>query len=322
MLPVTQRISTTKGESFMQRRILSVALMAVPICCLIYAGSAAARGISAVELNLIPTAETVGKGGYSLSVGAFSYDLKKHTGEPMEIDVDGLFKEKHDVELRSDIWLTPIRITYGISDRLDLTFGTTYSVGDTDKVISDYYETGNDGIERIYPQVVLGGVLGMKYIMREASAGVPSLAIGGEVQAGYTVDEELVDETPRNSFPFVGVQLYVSTSYDVEVASIHGGAGIFLSSKSIESDDKYELPLQAGIEIPFDGFAAVVDVTLSRTLSGIDLGTVVSGGLRYDISPRAALNATVASGGVFLVRLTVSGRKPVTATPPARPIIF
>jgi hypothetical protein len=81
----------------------------------------------AVNLNLIPTAETLGKGGYSLSVGMFPYDIKKKAIEPMHIDIGGFFKEKHDVNLQSDIWLIPSRITYGISERLDFTFGGTYS---------------------------------------------------------------------------------------------------------------------------------------------------------------------------------------------------
>lgn len=307
----------------MQRRILSVALMAVPICCLIYAGSAEARGISSVALNLIPTAQTVGEGGYSLSVGAFSYDLENRPSEPVEVDAGDFFKEKHKVELKSEIWPVPIRITYGISDRFDLTFGATYSVGDTDKIISDYYETGDEGIDRTYSQIVQGGVLGMKYVIREAVAGLPALAIGGEVQAGYTVDDELVDETPRNSFPFVATQVYVSVSHDLEVISLHGGAGVFLSSKSIESDDsKYHLPLYAGLEAPFDGFAVVVDVALFRAFSGIERENIVSGGFRYDISPKAALNASVTSLGGFLLRLTVSGREAVRGAPPPAPIVF
>ncbi len=305
----------------MQKWVISMTLIAVPIYCLMYASGAEASGISAVELNLIPTAETVGKGGYSLSVGTFSYDLKKRTSEAMEIDAGRFLKEKHDVELQSDIWLTPVRITYGISERFDLTFGAIYSAGDTDKSVSDYYETGDASMRRTYPQLVLAGVLGMRYIVQEAIAGLPALAVGGEVEAGYTVDDELVDETPRDSFPFVATQVYISASYDFEIASVHGGAGVFLSSKSIESDDKFDLPLQAGLEIPFDGFTAIVDVALFRAFSGIALENIVSAGLRYNISPRSTINVGVTSARGFLASLTVGGRKPIIAAPPA-PVIF
>ncbi len=305
----------------MQKWVLSMTLMVAPIYCLMYATGAEASGISAAELNLIPTAETVGKGGYSLSVGAVPYDLKERTNEPMEIDAGRFLEEKHDIELQSDIWLTPVRVTYGISERFDLTFGAIYSAGDTDKIISDYYETGDASISRTYPQVVQAGVLGMKYVAQEAIAGLPALAVGGEVQAGYTVDDELLDETPRDSFPFVATQIYISASYDLKIASVHGGAGVFLSSKSIQSDDKLELPLQAGLEIPFDGLTAVVDVVLFKALSGIGFGTTVSGGLRYDISPRTTLNTGVTSARGLLVSLTVRGRKPAIAAPPV-PVIF
>ena len=78
----------------MQKWVISMTLIAVPIYCLMYASGAEASGISAVELNLIPTAETVGKGGYSLSVGAFSYDLKKRTTEAVEVDAGRFLEEK------------------------------------------------------------------------------------------------------------------------------------------------------------------------------------------------------------------------------------
>lgn len=309
----------------MQRRLLLVILMVMSICYLIYADSAESRGMSAVNLNLIPTAETLGKGGYSLSVGMFpSPDdvRKKKTREPMDIDIGGVFKEKHDVEIQSDVWLVPSRITYGISERLDFTFGGTYSVGDTDKIISDYYETGDVGEKRVYPQVVLDGLMGAKYSVQPASATLPALAVGGEFQMGYTVDDEFVDDTLEDSFPFVAMQIYMSASYDFEIASVHGGLGMYLSSKSIQSAERFDLPIQAGVEIPFDGFAAVLDIALFRAFSGIGLENIVSAGLRYDISPRATLNATVASVGGFLVRLTVGGERPVTAAPPSAPALF
>ena len=307
----------------MQKRLLLVMFVAITILYLIHTGSAEARGMSAVNLNLIPTAETLGKGGYSLSVGMLPYDLKKDKREPMYIDIGGFFKEKHDVGLQSDIWLIPSRITYGISDRLDFTFGGTYTSGDTEKSINDYYETGDDSKKRVYPQVVLDGLLGMKYKIQPASMRLPALAVGGEAQMGYTVDDELVDDTLEDSFPFVAMQIYMSASYDFEIASVHGGLGMFLSSKSIQSDKRFDLPIQAGIEIPFDGFAAIVDIALFKAFSGIGLENIVSAGLRYDISPTATLNASVASVGGFLVRLTVGGKKPATAIPPpSAPALF
>ena len=306
----------------MQKRFLSIMFTVISICCLAYTDSAEARGMPAVDLNLIPTAETLGKGGYSLSVGMFPYDLKKTSLEPMYIDIGGFFKEKHDIEFTSDIWLIASRITYGMSERLDFSFGGTYSAGDTEKVISDYYETGDVSRKRVYPQIVLDGLMGVKYSVQPASAKLPALAVGGEVQMGYTVDDEFADETLEDSFPFVAMQMYMSASYDFEIATVHGGLGMFLSSKSIQSAQRFDLPIQAGVEIPFDGFAAVVDIALFKAFSGVGLENIVSAGLRYDISSRAMLNATVASVGGFSVRLTVGGGKPVTTAPPSAPTLF
>jgi hypothetical protein len=308
-----------------QKRLLFVMFMVAVLCCLIHTDSARARGMSPVNLNLIPTAETLGKGGYSLSVGMFPSpdDVKsKKTREPMDINIGGFFKEQHDVKLQSDIWLIPSRVTYGISERLDFTFGGTYSAGDAEKIISDYYETGDDSKRRVYPQVVLDGLMGAKYSIQPASATLPALAVGGEFQMGYTVDDGFIDDTLEDSFPFVAMQIYMSAGYDFEIASVHGGLGMFLSSESIQSAERFDLPIQAGVEIPFDGFAAVLDIALFEAFSGIGLENIVSAGLRYDISSRATLNASVASVGGFLVRLTVGGKRPVVTAPPSAPALF
>jgi hypothetical protein len=306
----------------MRKWLLYAILMTVLGFVLIYTDSAEARGIPAVNLNLVPTANTLGKGGYSFWAGMFPYDTEKAPPDPMNVDIGGFFKEMHHVKIQSDIWLYPSRITYGISDRFDLTFGGTYSMGDTDKSISDYYETG-DSKERVYSQTVLDGVLGMKYSIQEASVKLPALSVGGEIQMGYTVDDELADDTPGDSFPFVGMLLYMAASYDFEMINVHGGLGMFLSSESVQSDKRFDVPIQVGAEIPFNGLAAVIDIVMFRAFSGVGIENIISGGLRYDISSRAMLNASVVSAGGFLVRLTVGGSKPKAAmAPSSAPTLF
>jgi len=307
----------------MRKRLLFIMLIAVFIPCFANVYRAEARGAPPVNLNLIPTAETLGKGGYSLSVGMFPYDLTKASTEPKLINIGGFFKEPHDVKFETDIWLVPSRITFGISDNFDLTFGGTYSAGDTEKTINDYYETGDESKKRVYSQVVLEGILGMKYHIQQSSLKMPALAVGGEFQMGYTTDDEFVDDTLEDSFPFVAMQIYMSGSYDFEAASLHGGLGMYLSSKSIQSDRRFDVPIQVGAEVPFDGFAAVVDIALFNAFSGIGLENIVSAGLRYNISSRVTLNASVASAGGFLVRLTVGGQKAqVSAPPSSAPTLF
>lgn len=305
----------------MRKWLCYMIFMATLTSCLAYTHSAEARGRPPVDLNLTPTANTLGSGGYSFSVGMVPYDVERETVNPIDVDIGGFFKEQHNVKLVSDIWLIPTRITFGISERLDLTFGGTYSAGDTEKSILDYYETG-DGRERVYSQTVVDGLLGMKYSIQEASETLPAVAFGGEVQLGYTVDDELVDDTPADNFPFVAMQLYLSASYDFGMANLHGSLGMFLSSKSVQSDERFDLPIQLGAEIPFDGFAAVVDVALFRAFSGIGIDNIISGGLRYDISSNAMLNASVVSIGGFLVRLTVGGKRPTTVAPSSAPTLF
>jgi hypothetical protein len=302
----------------MQRLFLLIILTALICSFASITPDAQARGMDPVNLNLIPTAETLGKGGYSFTTGMYPYSIDKKTTQPMSIDIGGFFKETHEVKLKSDIWLIPVRITYGISDQLDFTFGGTYSMGDTEKSITDYYEIGDKTKERVYSQIVMGGMMGMKYNIQKPSVNMPALAFGGELHAGYTVDDELADETLEDSFPFVAMQVYMSGSYDFNIVNVHGGLGMFVSSKSIQTNRRFEVPFQLGAEIPFDGFAAVVDFTAFNAFSGVGLKSIISGGLRYDISSRTTLNASFASVGGFTLSLTVGGEKAETPAPPTR----
>ncbi len=309
-----------EGEKFMRNLVLII--FAILVLIFSTSGDLKARGMLPVNLNMIPTAETLGKGGYSLSTGMFQYSIDTKTVLPMDVDIGGFFKEQHDVKLKSDIWLIPSRISYGITEKLDITFGGTYSAGDTEKSITDYYEIG-DKRERVYSQFVLDGVLGMKYNIQKSGNKVPAMGFGGEIQMGYTVDDQFVDETLEDSFPFVGMMLYLTSGYDFEIINVHGGLGMYLSSKSIQSNKKFDIPLQVGVEVPFDGFAAVIDLTLFKPFSGIGFETLVSGGIRYDFSPSASFNAGVVSAGGFIISLTFGGKKPIVSAPsPSAPSLF
>jgi len=243
--------------------------------------------------------------------------------QPMGIDIGGFFKESHDVKLKSDIWLIPVRIGYGLSDRLDLQLGGTYSTGDTEKTITDYYEIGDKSKERVYSQVVLDGSLGMKYNIQRAKERVPALAFGGELQMGYTVDDEFVDESLEDSFPFMAVLIYMSGSYDINVISLHGGLGMFVSSKSVQSNKRFELPLQFGLDVPFGAFSFVLDYTTFRPFSGVGLKNIVSGGFKYEISSNTTLKASAASIGGFTLSIIVGGNKPdAPISIPSAPSLF
>lgn len=276
---------------------------------------AQAKGIYPTNFNLIPTSETLGKGGYSLWSGMFPYENSDKTVTPIDVNIGGFFKEKHHVWLKSNIYLIPIRMTYGLTERLDLTFGGTYSIGNSEKSIKDYYEIGDETKERVYPQTVFDGMLGVKYNIQKSSGRIPSLAFGGELQMGYTIDDEFVDETLENSFPFIGVLSYMSGGYELGIVNVQGGLGMFLSSKSVQSNRRFDVLIQLGVEVPFDGFSAVVDVSLFRPYSGIGFENVVSGGFRYNFTSNASINASVASVGGFAISLTFGGKKPEATVP-------
>ena len=68
---------------------------------------------------------------------------------------------------------------------------------------------------------------------------------------GYTVDDEFVDDTPGDSFPFLAMQIYMSASYDFDMINVHGSLGMFLSSESVQSDNRFDLPIQAGASVSY-----------------------------------------------------------------------
>jgi hypothetical protein len=308
----------------MRRQTLFILILVSLFCFIQYASDVKAQDMPSVNLNLIPTSDTLGKGGYSFSTGMYPYSINKRTAKPMEIDVGGFFKEMHDARIESDIWLVPTRITYGISDRLDFAFGGTYSMGNTEKSIKDYYEIGDQTKERVYSQMVLDGMMGMKYNLQKATINMPALTLGTEAYLGYTVDDELVDKTLSDSFPFVAMQIYIAGSYDFKVANLHGGAGMYVSSKSVQTNKRFNIPIQVGVEIPFGSFSVVIDYATFKAFSGIGLESVISGGLRYNISSRAMLNASFASVGGFTIGLTVGGKNAQTAVtqPSSAPSLF
>jgi len=308
----------------MRRQIFFLILASLFCFILAYNSNVEAQGMASVNLNLIPTAETLGKGGYSFTTGMYPYNVSAKSSKPMNIDVGGFFKELHDVKVESDIWLIPTRITYGISDRLDFTFGGTYSMGNTEKSITDYYEIGDKTKERVYSQMVFDGMMGFKYSLQKATFNMPALTFGSEAYLGYTVDDTLVDKTLEDSFPFIAMQIYMAGSYDFKVANVHGGLGMYVSSKSVQTNKRFNVPIQLGAEIPFGSFSAVVDFTTFKAFSGVGLESVISGGLRYDISSSAMLNASFASVGGFTISLTVGGKKGETAVtqPSSAPSLF
>ena len=78
----------------MRKWPLYMIILATVVSCLAYTDTTEARGIPAVDLNLVPTANTLGKGGYSLSVGMIPYDADERSFEPMNVDIGGFFKEE------------------------------------------------------------------------------------------------------------------------------------------------------------------------------------------------------------------------------------
>ncbi len=292
----------------------------VLLMCLLLAPNLFAQNSGTTYLGIMPTAETLGRGGYSTSIGMFQYK-EKEPDKPTEtitqkIVIGDFFQEEHDVRYDADVSLVPVRLTFGVSDYVDFFVGGTYSIGDTKKIIFDYYETGEDR-NRVYSQFLFDGTMGLKYnIKPDVGDGLPGISIGGSIQMGYTADDKktsdgtFVDDTPADSFPYLGINTYLVGSQNFQIAKVHAALGAFLSSKSPRITDSFKLLIQAGGELAMsDNLFLIADFSTAQMYSGVEIESLVGVGLRYNITDRAAFSVSLASAPGFQFNLFIGGEK-------------
>ena len=288
------------------------------------------------QLGVMQTADTLGKGGYTTSVGMFQIDRKKLDTTPKQPQrvVIGNFEGLHNVELEVSTFLIPARLTYGIGERLDLLLGATFSTGGARKIVPDFYRIGDtydaeESIDatqdrRVYEQSIFDLVVGLKHnIKPDQQDGFPGISIGGDVQVGFTADDQLntdkefVDASPADSFPFMGINTYlVGTQRFGQFMRVHAGIGSYLSSKSLKSSDSFQLIWQLGAEFAFsNNFWLVTDFSRRRAFSGIAINDLISIGFRYKLSDTAAFNIGYVTEPGFQFYLTVGGGKGGTVVP-------
>ena len=295
-----------------------------------------AQGPPVTQLGVMQTADTLGKGGYTTSVGMFQIDRKQLDVTPKQPQrvVIGNFEGLHNVEFEVNTFLIPAQLTYGIGERLDLLLGATFSTGGARKIVPDFYRLGDtydadESIDRtqdrrVYDQSIFDLVVGLKHnIKPDQQDGLPGISIGGDVQVGFTADDQLnadkefADASPADSFPFIGINTYlVGTQRFGQFMRVHAGVGSYLSSKSLQSTDSFQLLWQLGTEVAFsDNFWLVADFSRRRALSGITINDLIGIGFRYKLSDTAAFNIGFVTEPGFQFYLTVGGDKGGAAAP-------
>ena len=298
--------------------------------------SLVAQSPPVTQLGVMQTADTLGKGGYTTSVGLFQVDRKKLNETPKQPQrvVIGNFEGLHNVEFDVNTFLIPAQLTYGIGERLDLLLGATFSTGGTRKIVPDFYRIGDsydaeESIDstrdrRVYEQSIFDLVVGLKHnIKPDRQDGFPGISIGGDVQVGFTADDQLnsdkefVDASPADSFPFMGVNTYlVGTQRFGQFMRVHAGVGSYLSTKSLKSTDSFQLLWQLGAEFAFsNNFWFVADFSRRRVFSGIAINDLISIGFRYRLSDTAAFNIGYVTEPGFQFYLTIGGGEEGGAAP-------
>ena len=288
------------------------------------------------QLGVMQTADTLGKGGYTTSLGMYQLDRKKLDATPKQPQrvVIGNFEGLYHVELDINTFLIPAQLTYGIGERLDLLLGATFSTGGARKIVPDFYRIGEtydaeqplDTTQdrRVYEQPIFDLAVGLKHnIKPDLQDGLPSISIGGDVQVGFTADDqrnsdkEFVDASPADGFPFMGVNTYlVGTQRFGQFMRAHAGIGSYLSSKSLKASDSFQLIWQLGAEFAFsDNFWLVGDFSRRRVFSGITIDDLISVGFRYKLSDTAAFNIGYVTEPGFQFYLTVGGGNESIAVP-------
>ena len=309
-----------------QRRIFLI----LAIFLAIAGTSLFAQGPPVTQLGVMQTADTLGKGGYTTSVGMFQVDRLKLDETPKQPQrmIVGNFEGLHNVEFEINTFLIPAQLTYGIGERLDLLLGATFSTGGARKIVPDFYRIGDtydaeDSLDptqdrRVYEQSIFDIVIGLKHnIKPDQQDGLPGISIGGDVQVGFTADDQLnsdkefVDASPADSFPFMGINTYlVGTQRFGQFMRVHAGVGSYLSSKSLKSTDSFQLLWQLGAEVAFsNNFWLVGDFSRRRIFSGVAINDLISIGFRYRLSDTAAFNIGLVTEPGFQFYLTVGGDK-------------
>ena len=293
-----------------------------PLICCVFLVLSVESGFSqsppAPQLAIIQTADTLGKGGYTTTFGLFQFQKGRLKAENQSVEI-GNFAEAHDVELEVETFLMPIRFIYGIGDYLDLVLGGTFSTGGVRKIISDYYNTGDSmRDQRVYDQALFDTTIGLKYgIKPDDRDGLPKIAIGGDVQIGFSADNKLnstddfLDHTPADSFPFVGVNTYFIGSHRIaDLVQGHAGVGIYLSTKSLKTSDSFLLNWQVGGEaLLSDDLWLVADFSREFPLAGMTISNLISVGMRYELSNGATFHFGYVSEPGFQFSLSVGRAK-------------
>ena len=288
------------------------------------------------QLGVMQTADTLGKGGYTTAFGMYQLDRKKlvtTTKQPQRVII-GNFEGLHNVELDISTFLIPAQLTYGIGERLDLLLGATFSTGGAHKIVPDFYQIGDtydseEGLDatrdrRVYDQPIFDLVVGLKHnIKPDLQDGLPGISLGGDVQLGFTADDQLnsnkefLDPSPADGFPFMGVNTYlVGTQRFGQFMRVHAGIGSYLSSKSLKATDSFLLIWQLGAELVLsNNFWLVGEFSRRRVLSSIAINDLISIGFRYKLSDTAALNIGYITEPGVQFYLTVGGGKDGAAAP-------
>lgn len=291
------------------------------ICCLILISITTplfAQLPPVPQLSTIQTAEPMGKGGSTTTFGLFQYakvDLLPDHGQRVDI---GGFEESHRVTLEIETFLIPVRFTYGLSDQFDLVLGGTFSTGGVRKVIHDFYNTDNDELanQRVYEQSLFEGIIGMKYNLKpDRNDNFPSISIGGDAQFGYTADDrlnsdnEFLDHSPADSFPFVGLNTYlVGTQRFGNFFKVHAGVGAFLTSKALRTTDFFTLNWQVGAEVAVsDNMRLVADFSRELPYAGLNVANLIGLAFRYEVSNTLAFQLGYVSRPGFQFSLTFGG---------------
>ncbi len=274
-------------------------------------------------LSTIQTAEPMGKGGSTTTFGLFQYSkvdlLPDHS---QKVDIGG-FEESHRVTLEIETFFIPVRFTYGMSDALDLVLGGTFSTGGVRKVIHDFYNVPREvesengfSAQRVYDQPLFEGLIGLKYnIKPDWNDDFPSISVGGDAQFGFTSDDrlnsdnEFLDHSPADGFPFVGVNTYlVGTQRFGNLFKVHAGVGVFLTSKALKTTDFFTLNWQVGGEIAVaDNMRLIADFSRELPYAGVNVSNLLGLGFRYEISNTLAFQVGYVNRPGFQFNLTFGG---------------
>lgn len=294
-------------------------------------GAAYGQVSAPAQVGFLPTARTLGDGGFMAHGGYVKFDGRlPRLNQPamsQRLNTGGIALERN-VTYEGDGGLVPLTLGFGLGENTDIYVSGTLHSGMSEKRIEnfygvpgDQYRTAPERYNRIYEQPIFDAGLGLKYLLKpDLGDGLPAIAVGIGGRYGYTSDDHgtFQDDTPDDGFPDFGIHSYLAATHSLgEYFAVHGTVGVFATRKL---DTGVLYGGAAEYTLIADKMAVSADIQNRRVIGGVEYSSLVENltlGVRYHLTSATSAQLLFGPKGHLLLTFTRMGVKAESVVPGA-----